>query len=411
MNIVYGTLILHANLQYAEIPKSEIPNVVNNSYIPVISELIDKPKVQVAFNFTGVTLEILSNEYHEVIDLLKEGIKKKKFELTGCGYSHPIFPLLPINDIKKQIEYNEAVLKDVLNYKPTGFWLPELAYDPTLPRILKEYGYSYIFIDDDLYSNSEELKNIANPYNYLKPNLEAYISEFLKTKSLVKKIFKFFKIKKEILNRCKMQDFYPIELKGVGDTITGIRAPRAWFVLTYSALMNYPTININTIKKMLSYQKNKNGLIVLYAMDLEFFGYRSYVEGHLVDHKDLGNMLSKLVKNDELKLILPSDYLQKFKPKKLGYMRTGSWAPYGSLDIWTQDEDNKKLERLCNDVRIYLNHLPPSEEKEKIWKLLLLAENSDGRGWDPIPERRLDCFSYAVEALNRAKKEYENTLL
>ena len=253
MNIVYGTLILHANLQYAEIPKSEIPNVVNRSYIPVISELIDKPKVQVAFNFTGVTLEILSNEYHEVIDLLKEGIKKKKFELTGCGYSHPILPLLPTNDIKKQIEYNEAVLKDVLNYKPTGFWLPELAYDPTLPKILKEYGYSYIFIDDDLYCNSEELKNIANPYNYLRPNLEAFISEFLKTKSLVKKFFQFIKIKKEILDRCKKQDFYPVELKGVGDTITGIRAPRAWFVLTYSALMNYPTININTIKKMLSY--------------------------------------------------------------------------------------------------------------------------------------------------------------
>jgi hypothetical protein len=39
------------------------------------------------------------------------------------------------------------------------------------------------------------------------------------------------------------------------------------------------------------------------------------------------------------------------------------------------------------------------ENKGDIWKKLLLAENSDGRGWDPIPERRKDCFKAAIEAL------------
>ncbi|MCG3223878.1 MAG: hydrolase, partial [Candidatus Heimdallarchaeota archaeon] len=74
---MYSTIILHANLQYAEIPVDEIPNVVEQSYIPVLSLLLEIPNIAVVLNFTGVTLEILHNEYPEVIELLKKGIKKE----------------------------------------------------------------------------------------------------------------------------------------------------------------------------------------------------------------------------------------------------------------------------------------------------------------------------------------------
>ena len=33
-----------------------------------------------------------------------------------------------------------------------------------------------------------------------------------------------------------------------------------------------------------------------------------------------------------------------------------------------------------------------------VLKTLLLAWNSDGRGWTPIPERRLFCLDHALEA-------------
>ncbi len=403
---VYSTIILHANLQYAEIPVSEIPKVVKHSYVPVISALLEMPKIEVVLNFTGVTLEILNSEYPEVTDLIKLGIDKGKFELTGCGYSHPIFPLLPIVDMKKQIEFNQRVMEKVMDYKPKGFWLPELAYDPLLPKILKDYDFSYVFIDEELYNMSNPLRNDANLYNTSYYSATHYVIDFMKAKGFFRKISKFNKARKGLTKFCKKADFSPVELKGVKGTITGLKVSQAWSISSTASVLGFPIITPKRIAKMLSKFKDSAGLVIPYGTDIEFFGYRSFIEGRLPDEKDLTNLIQKMMKIKDFEMILPSKYLEEHKPKDLGYMKTGSWGPSRRLDIWTEDEDNKKLERLCQEARWYFNHLPDKDITEEMWKHLLLAENSDGRGWDPIPERRLDCFSHAYEAITQAKEKY-----
>ena len=404
--LVYSTIVLHANLQYAEIPVSEIPEVVNKSYIPVLSTLLDIPKLEVVLNFTGVTLEILKNSYPEVIELLNEGINNGKFEMTGCGYSHPIFPLLPVIDMKKQIEYNLDILENTLNYKPQGFWLPELAYDPLIPRVLKNYDYSYTFIDEELYNMSSPLLNDSNEYNVPYYSASHYIIDFMKAKGFLRKLQSFRKAIKG-LNKCiKNSDFSPIELKGVKGTITGVKIPQSWSIFSSASLMGFPFISIKRAIKAITKFKDKPGLIIPYGTDIEFFGYRSFVENKVLTHEHLGEFLKSIVKIQDNEMISPYNYLKDHKPKDLGYMKTGSWAPDRRLDIWTRDEDNQKLERLCWEARWYFSHLPDSEITEQMWKHLLLAENSDGRGWDPIPERRLDCFSHAYDAIELAREKY-----
>ena len=403
--LVYSTIVLHANLQYAEIPKDEIPKVVEYSYIPVLTTLLEIPKIKVVLNFTGVTLEILHNSYPEVIELLKEGIEKEKFELTGCGYSHPIFPLLPVTDVRKQIEFNLRVLESTLNYtNVAGFWLPELAYDPTLPHILKEYGFSYIFIDEELFSLSSPLLNYSNPRNLPYRSVEHYTFEAEKEKRFFRKLKKYRKAIKIIKKRCIHTDFYPIELKGVKGAITGIKIPRSWFILTTASMLNFPFVSFKKIKRILLRYRNHKGLVIPYGMDMEFIGYKAATGEKLITSKDLEEFLLNLIKIDELEFINPQKYLENNKPTDLSYMKTGSWAPDKSLDLWTQDEDNKKLERLCAEIRFYISQIPPENQTEELWKHLLLAENSDGRGWDPIPERRLDCFVHAMDALKIAKE-------
>jgi len=403
---VYSTIILHANLQYAEIPVDEIPKVVEQSYIPVLSLLLEIPNIAVVLNFTGVTLEILYNEYPEVIEILKEGIEKEKFELTGCGYSHPIFPLLPIEDINKQIEFNLDVLNRTLDYVPKGFWLPELAYDPTLPKILKEHGFSYMFIDDELYGMSLPLLNDSNQYNTDYYSASHYVIDFLKAKGTFRKIFLFRRAIRGMKRAIKSAKFEPVEVKGAKGTITGLRVPQSWSIFTSASLMGYPFLSIKNVIKIISKFHKQSGLVIPYGTDIEFFGYRSLVDGKLIAPESLKKLLIRMTNINDNSMILPVKYLDKNKPSEIGYMKTGSWAPDRRLDLWTKDEDNQKLERLCDEARWYINQLTPEEIDDELWKHLLMAENSDGRGWDPIPERRLDCFNHALEALKIAKSKY-----
>jgi len=403
---VYSTIILHANLQYAEIPVDEIPNVVNQSYIPVLTSLLEIPKLEVVLNFTGVTLEILSNEYPEVLDLLAEGIKKGKFEMTGTGYSHPIFPLLPIEDSRKQIEYNLQVMENTLNYKPVGFWLPELAYDPTLPSLLKEYGYTYSFIDEDLYKSSSPLTNYYNPSNSPYISARSFVTKLEHSKNFISRLLSFQRALRIIRKESKKVDFSPVELKGAKGTITGLKVPTIWSIVTSACMYGYPFVSFKKITKLISKHRKQDGLVIPYGADLEFIGYRTLVDGRLITPNRLTKLLMKILKIEDNEMILPKKYFKKIKPTDLGYMKTGSWAEDLTLDLWTKDEDNQKLERLCEEIRWYFRQLQPDEINEQIWKHLLLAENSDGRGWDPIPERRLACFSHALEALSLVKELY-----
>ena len=408
---MHSTIVLHANLQYAEIPKDNIPQVIETSYLPVLKTLLEIPKARIVLNFTGVTLEIIENENKEVLDLLKEGIEKGQFELTGCGYSHPIFPLLPVEDSKKQIEYNLEVLERTLDYKPKGFWLPELAYDPSLPNILKIYGFEYIFVDDELFSISSPLLNDSNLFNDPYYSSGHFLKDLMKAKGILRKIIRFRKAVKGLKRLSREADFYPVEIKAAKNTITGIRVPQALSYITSASLLGFPFISINKAIKIITKIGKKEGLVIPYGIDLEFFGYRSYFDDKLMTAEGLEKMILKMIDIKDNEMILPCKYLEKNKPTDLGYLKTGSWSTTRRLDIWTRDEDNSKLERLCAEVRSYMMQIPPNEISEELWKHLLLAENSDGRGWDPIPDRRLDCFAHALEALKLAKEKHREILL
>jgi len=89
-------LIFHANLQYAEIPKSEISRVIDKSYTPTINKLL-KNEVPFALNITGFSFQFLPNS---LIETIKEGIESNLIEITGTAFTHAILPLLPLERIE-----------------------------------------------------------------------------------------------------------------------------------------------------------------------------------------------------------------------------------------------------------------------------------------------------------------------
>ncbi|ASJ14860.1 hypothetical protein A3L10_06800 [Thermococcus radiotolerans] len=107
-------LLLHGNLQYAEIPKAKIGRVIERAYVPVLSALL-KREIPFALNITGFTLELLPED---VLRLVREGIESGLVEITGTAYTHAILPLLPLDRAEAQIQRDREVKESLLEVSP-----------------------------------------------------------------------------------------------------------------------------------------------------------------------------------------------------------------------------------------------------------------------------------------------------
>lgn len=91
------------------------------------------------------------------------------------------------------------------------------------------------------------------------------------------------------------------------------------------------------------------------------------------------------------------------------------------LDPWTRDPDNVRLDKLSADASIRIRQVEDQlnilekfgfdvsksiDTLKVAWKLLLLSENADGRGWNPIPERRLFCFNNLILSQRKVEEAW-----
>src|SRR3989338_5487202 len=117
---------------------------VEKSYKRIIGALKKDPKIKFTLNLAGCLLEKLDKlGYRNLIDeirLLKEG---GQIELTGTAAFHHILPLLPEEEIKRNIEINHEILKKYFgkNFRPAGFFMPELAVNAKVIKIAADFGY------------------------------------------------------------------------------------------------------------------------------------------------------------------------------------------------------------------------------------------------------------------------------
>jgi predicted glycosyl hydrolase (DUF1957 family) len=348
------SLVFHGNLQYAEIPKSEIPKVIEKAYLPVIGRLL-KEEIPFGLNITGYTLEILPGE---VVEIVREGISSGLIEIIGTSYTHAILPLLPLDRVDAQVRKDRELKEELFEVSPKGFWLPELAYDPIIPAILRDNGYGYVFADGEAMLLSGHLNSAVKPIKPLYPHLikaqrgegNVYLNYLLGLRELKKAVEKAFPGKVTL------------------EAVKNIDAVPVWAAINTAVMLGIGRFPLMSPRKAANWLRGKDD-VLLYGTDIEFIGYRD-----LAGRKMSVDGLLEVVKAINVELCLPSEL--KHSGRKL-YLRTSSWAPDKSLRIWTEDEENSRLNML----------IPFVGEP-----LAFLAENSDARGWEPLPERRLDAF-------------------
>ncbi|MEI6529574.1 MAG: polysaccharide deacetylase family protein [Candidatus Falkowbacteria bacterium] len=243
-----------ANAEFYNIRKA-----LDKSYWRLLRLMEEHPNLKMTFNVSGCLLERLEEAKEKAfLERLKFLVKKGRIELTGSAFYHGFLPLLPEKEVVRQIKENEKILKKLFgkNFKPSGFFLPEMSYSSAVAKIIKRLGYDWIILDELAYSGGTKER----------PDIERlYIDEA----SGLKVIFR--------------------------DRI---------FSSAYPPDKILPLLKVKTTEKE---TKKIRDEVYLTATDAELYGLR---------HEDPTGEMEKIVKIKELKTLCLSDYIKKLEKKK-----------------------------------------------------------------------------------------------
>lgn len=124
---------------------------VEKSYNRIISVLKRNPSIKFTINITGCLLDKLANlGYNNLISDINNLVAKGQIELVGSAAFHSILALLPDEEIYRQIEINEQILKKYFgnNFQRQGFFIPEAAYSLQVAKRIKKSGYQWLILDE-----------------------------------------------------------------------------------------------------------------------------------------------------------------------------------------------------------------------------------------------------------------------
>ncbi|MBI5467161.1 MAG: hypothetical protein HY975_03025 [Candidatus Kerfeldbacteria bacterium] len=128
-----------------------VRRAANEAYLPLINILQRRPKLRVTLNITGALIEQLTElGLNNVLVGFRQLAEAGQVELVGSAMYHPILPLLPTEEIVRQIDLQESLCRSVFGraFHPRGFYAPEMAYGPVLDRLLLDRGYEWIIVDE-----------------------------------------------------------------------------------------------------------------------------------------------------------------------------------------------------------------------------------------------------------------------
>ncbi|MFX0090384.1 MAG: hypothetical protein ACFFBD_01380 [Candidatus Hodarchaeota archaeon] len=385
------SVILHWNTDYAEIPRKELPNVVKKSYEPTVQAL-DGFEGTICFNVTGHTIDYLLEHTPDLIDQIKDLIKTQIVEMLVTGYSHPILPLLPIQRVQAQIMAHKNRISEIFNQKAQGMWPPELAISPLSLNEIVHQGLKWVTVDQEHFELAQVLGNDRNPFERRRQTSTEVLTEAYWAQGIINKLLKFQRAarKMEETNE-NLKNALQRVLITDERSLPAYLSSASWSQATRIALGGDISL-YNETKHFKAILKNLTEYISLYTSDVEFFGYRG-LGSKAPDPTKLVHFLDKLRK-EGIGTVSPSQIPQNKWSQNASFIGTGSWAGDKSLRIWTDSEDNREFFRRLNEVYLKLDRLNWDVKLLKeLEPYLRIAENSDARGWAPLPERKHEAYS------------------
>jgi len=145
--MIYWALLLHMYqppFQNFEI----IQKVYNECYSKIFDVFLRFPFTKFTLNINGsLTEQLVRYNFTDAIEQIKNLAENEQLKFTGSGKYHPIFPLIPQTEMRRQIQLNEDYNGEVFGSKykePKGFFPPELAISRALLDLLNELQYKWV---------------------------------------------------------------------------------------------------------------------------------------------------------------------------------------------------------------------------------------------------------------------------
>jgi len=126
-----------------------VKQIVNESYRPIVEALKSHPEAKITLNINGTLTEQLHDfGYDDLIEGITTLASRGQIEFTSSAKFHPLLPLIPEPEIRRQIKLNNETNRKFFGdlYKPRGFFPPEMAVNEEVLSSVKKEGFEWMIM-------------------------------------------------------------------------------------------------------------------------------------------------------------------------------------------------------------------------------------------------------------------------
>ena len=325
-----------------------------------------------------------------------------KLEIMTCGATHGYFPLMDVCKASVRAQVRTAVdqYKRVFGVQPKGIWMPECGYHPGDDQILKDNGLRYFFTDTHgiLHGSPRPKYGVFAPV-YCKSGVACFGRDLESSKQVWSAVqgypgdYNYREFYRDIGFDLEYDYIKPyIHPDGIRVN-TGIK----YFRITGQTDDKQPYVQETALETAANHAGNfmfnrqqqveyvygltKRKPIIVSPYDSELFGHWWY-EG-----PDWLNFLMRKIAYDQktIKMITPSEYLEKFPRNQVVTPSLSSWGWKGYSEFWLEGANDwiyRHLHKASERMSELSNSYPHAQGTtvralNQALRELLLAQSSD----------------------------------
>lgn len=383
---IYVAFLHNFNLQFAECPVDRTEVMVWQGYIPLLEVYEAHPQVKVDFFFTGYTDEYLLQKAPQVVERVKAGRARGQFGIGTYTYAHPILSLIPYEDVRRQIARGMECDEQTWGERFRGLLLPEVSWDVCLPRVMEELRLEWVAIYKEIVPAYAEAVTFPSTA-WVEGIRDMKVQAILADRSVG---YATYEVMEGQAPEVVLGKLRAIEGKAKSDQLVAIKTDAEALYFSSLAPEGQPGPKWGDKLPEVTAQPGFDRLLSL----IEGLPYVQFttLEGYLAKHPPIETLYAESI------------------------------SGHAGFDTWLRGEGRERLNVLETEARsqihaaeyaITLATRQGAEVREArrllegAWDQLLLAENSDGRGFVPHPSRKIFVATAAVEAVELAKKAVE----